>query len=182
MPHANRGPSIYGKARRSDVAYCGIPGLNTRDPAARHIAMAALRLKRLGFDPTDQEVIDRAIAVGRREHENERLNVEFRGSITVGPHQPGLLVYYMRIGNRVKIGWTKNLKGRLKSIFPEELMAVEYGGQAVEAERHGQFADLRTRGEWFRLEYPLTDHIAALREEEAWLNLRSSSQSETRRG
>jgi hypothetical protein len=69
----------------------------------------------------------------------------------------------MRIGDRVKIGTSTSLEERLKTINPEELMALEKGGIAVERLRHRQFADLRTHGEWFRLEGRLVAHIKRLR-------------------
>jgi hypothetical protein len=77
------------------------------------------------------------------------------------------VVYYMRLGDRVKIGVTTNLTARLASVRPEELMATEPGDRSIEQARHRQFAHLRTSGEWFKLEAPLTDFIDALREVEA---------------
>jgi hypothetical protein len=74
-----------------------------------------------------------------------------------------LQVYYMRLGNRCKIGWTSNLRRRLKAVQPEELLATEPGGVVTEAERHEQFAALRVVGEWFRYEGSLVDHVEALR-------------------
>lgn len=73
------------------------------------------------------------------------------------------VVYYMRIGNRVKIGTSTNLKVRLEAINPEELMCTEPGGHPLEKQRHHQFAELRTHGEWFRLEGELQQHIERLR-------------------
>jgi hypothetical protein len=78
----------------------------------------------------------------------------------------GDVVYYMRIGDRVKIGMTTNLRSRLEAINPEELLAIEKGGRTVEAARHKQFADLHTHGEWFRLEGVLVEHIERLRSTE----------------
>lgn len=75
----------------------------------------------------------------------------------------GEVVYYMRVGNRVKIGTTANLGMRLRTINPEELMATEPGGPGHERHRHAEFRALRTNGEWFRLESPLTEHIEKLR-------------------
>ena len=75
----------------------------------------------------------------------------------------GSVVYYMRIGNRVKIGTSTNLRDRLEAINPEELLALEAGDARLERRRHRQFAALRTHGEWFRLEGALRDHIEALR-------------------
>jgi hypothetical protein len=80
-------------------------------------------------------------------------------------HPP--IVYYMRLGNLVKIGFTANLTNRMGSIRPQELMVTEPGGREREQERHAQFADLKAHGEWFRLESPLTEHIEAVRREAA---------------
>jgi hypothetical protein len=73
------------------------------------------------------------------------------------------IVYYMRIGNRVKIGWTGNLKSRMKSINPEELLATEPGTRDKERQRHKQFEHLRVHGEWFAMEESLLSHIDILR-------------------
>lgn len=73
------------------------------------------------------------------------------------------VVYYMRIGNRVKIGTSANLVERIKSINPEELMVTEPGGAKLERQRHSQFEALRTHGEWFELASPLTEHIEQLK-------------------
>lgn len=73
------------------------------------------------------------------------------------------IVYYMRVGNRIKIGYTTNLTHRLQSLLPEELLATEPGGRMLEKVRHQQFADLRCGGEWFRMEEPLTEHVDKLR-------------------
>lgn len=74
----------------------------------------------------------------------------------------GEVVYYMRIGNRVKIGTTANLKQRLADINPEELMAVEPGSVRLERMRHREFGHLRTHGEWFRYRGMLVEHIAMM--------------------
>jgi hypothetical protein len=80
--------------------------------------------------------------------------------------QPGQVVYYARMGNRIKIGTSTNVARRMKTINPEELMAVEPGGHALEHCRHIQFEHLRTHGEWFRHEADLAGHITALKDPE----------------
>jgi len=72
------------------------------------------------------------------------------------------LVYYVRFGDRVKIGTTANLKGRLHSLPHDEVLATEPGSYPIERARHAAFADLRVTGEWFRYEEPLVSHIAGL--------------------
>jgi hypothetical protein len=75
-------------------------------------------------------------------------------------------VYYIRFGDRVKIGTTKNLSKRLKAIPHDEVMATEPGGLYVEQQRHKQFAHLQistgSHREWFTLTPELLAHINAV--------------------
>jgi hypothetical protein len=135
------------------------------DPAFGEIVAAALELSRFGYSPNDPDVARRAIIVGGRrwkEKEDERRAACERVA-SLQPHEGAELVYYMRIGNRVKIGTTGNLKSRLSTINPEELMATEPGGRERERARHDQFKELRTHGEWFRLEEPLVSYMEKLK-------------------
>jgi len=72
-------------------------------------------------------------------------------------------VYYVRCGHLIKIGTTTDLRRRFKSVRPNELLAVEAGGQELETQRHRQFADLRASGEYFHPGRALQDHIVQLR-------------------
>ena len=72
------------------------------------------------------------------------------------------IVYYMRIGNRAKIGTSRNLKRRLIELHPEDCMAYELGNRSVELKRHRQFAHLRVSGEWFELAPELVRHVNSL--------------------
>lgn len=72
------------------------------------------------------------------------------------------VVYYMRLGNRAKIGTSRNLKRRLAAINPEDCMAYELGDRTLEVARHKQFAHLRVSGEWFELADDLTRHVNTL--------------------
>lgn len=76
-------------------------------------------------------------------------------------HDP--VVYYIRFGNRVKIGTTTNLRSRLKQLPHDEVLAVEPGGHAVEQVRHKQFATKRVNGEWFELDSGMSAYIDKLR-------------------
>lgn len=69
------------------------------------------------------------------------------------------VVYYMRLGNRAKIGTSRGLAGRLASINPEDCMTFELGGRALEHRRHEQFRHLRVVGEWFDLTPELVRHV-----------------------
>jgi hypothetical protein len=122
----------------------------TEDVVARIVERAADREAR-AQEPKPAKVMG--------EYRPRRVTGRFTELRTDGP-----VVYYARIGNRVKIGTTTALAARMATINPEELLAVESGGVDLERRRHGQFADLRTHGEWFTLEGPLTAHIEAVRE------------------
>jgi hypothetical protein len=133
----------------------------------------------VGSDVKDPNVIDQAVTAGRQhlaKHTAQKLE---RSNVPAGhyPQPPPPLnfyeekrkplaererVYYMRIGNRCKIGYTSDIWVRLNNINPEEFLAVERGGRTLERWRHEQFADLRTNGEWFRYEEPLVGHVAQL--------------------
>src|SRR3712207_998868 len=51
------------------------------------------------------------------------------------------VVYYLRYGDRVKIGTTGNPRQRLAAIWHDEVLAFERGDRRVERRRHAQFAD-----------------------------------------
>lgn len=73
-------------------------------------------------------------------------------------------VYYVRVGELIKVGTTGQLRQRLSSYPPtSELLAVEPGGEELESRRHAQFRHLLAhRKEWFHPGTDLMDHIAAL--------------------
>lgn len=81
--------------------------------------------------------------------------------------QPGVsewVVYYVGVGDRIKIGRTKrhNLTTRLSGLHAEVLFAIEPGGSETELRRHEQFAHRRLDGEWFSPGSDLLDHIQSL--------------------
>ena len=62
------------------------------------------------------------------------------------------VVYYLRHGDRVKIGTTANPRQRFAAIWHEEVLAFERGDRRLERARHEQFAADRLGGsEWFTL-------------------------------
>lgn len=73
---------------------------------------------------------------------------------------PDAVVYYVRIGERIKIGWSSDLARRMQDLMPEEILAVEPGGPAVEQQRKRQFLHLRIIGERFHPGPDLLAHIA----------------------
>ena len=183
MAHANRptrhwnspGPKFQPDVEDSPPPAIHRPNganmVSPDDPAFTHICTAAMQLIEFGYEPNDPDVAERAIEVGRRNYEQ---SLDRRGEMLAREAAKGRhllnkvdhgtsVVYYMRIGNRCKIGWSTNIKTRLATLNPEELMATEPGGRILELERHIKFKDLRTHGEWFKLEEPLLQHIEELR-------------------
>lgn len=73
------------------------------------------------------------------------------------------VVYYLRFGDRIKIGTSSNPRSRLAQLRYDELLAFEPGNRAVEQRRHAQFAEYRYPGsEWFRSHRELDAHIRVL--------------------
>lgn len=72
------------------------------------------------------------------------------------------VVYYIRLGSRIKIGTSTCVRKRIKTFNPESILGLEPGGISEERARHRQFAHLRTRGEWFRAEPELVEFAASL--------------------
>lgn len=78
------------------------------------------------------------------------------------------VVYYVRIGEHVKIGTTTNLKARLSTlrVDPDAVLATEPGGYELERQRHREFATERIgRRENFTPSRRLVHHIKTVRAE-----------------
>lgn len=71
-------------------------------------------------------------------------------------------VYFVRLGDRIKIGFTTDLDSRMKVVPHEEILAVMPGTMRDERRCHAAFQHLRTVGEWFRVDEALLTFIARL--------------------
>ncbi len=86
------------------------------------------------------------------------------------------VVYFVRIGKHVKIGFTTNLDQRLKSFAtstpgPIDVLASFAGGRQEEARLHSSLAELRMRGEFFHFDHRISgfiDRIEAGSIDDAW--------------
>jgi hypothetical protein len=73
------------------------------------------------------------------------------------------VVYYIRFGDRIKIGTSASPRSRLAALGNNELLAFERGTREVEQRRHRQFAAYRfARTEWFEMHDELLHHINTL--------------------
>lgn len=75
------------------------------------------------------------------------------------------VVYYVRVGNHIKVGYSSNLHQRMRFYPPDaELLAFEPGDRALENKRIKQFRkNLNMRREWFAPSIELLTHIRSVR-------------------
>lgn len=86
------------------------------------------------------------------------------------------VVYIVQIGKWVKVGYSTDLEQRLQSFTtgtaePIKLLAMFPGGRSDEARLHRALEESRVRGEFFHLDYRLSDFIGFVRAgdlEAAW--------------
>jgi Meiotically Up-regulated Gene 113 (MUG113) protein len=158
-------PPIYAR-KGEDQAIALIDALDRDDPAYKIVMVEIVRLRRYVDDITEEmvaRVIQHARERAAREAEESREVSRLTGRNMPTPTVTSPVVYYARIADQVKIGMTTSIAARMASLGAEELLATEPGGFDVEKMRHRQFHGLHLRGEWFRLEAPLTSHIEELR-------------------
>lgn len=107
-------------------------------------------VERLGYKITDRPVQDAKPAEAPA----------VRWKIPGGKHAP--FVYFIRNGNRMKIGTTTDLKRRIRTLAlrPDNVALLVNGDHRVEREYHKQFAALRIGStEWFAYEGALVDYV-----------------------
>jgi hypothetical protein len=71
------------------------------------------------------------------------------------------VVYFLRFGDRIKIGYSANLTRRLQTIPHDEVLLTIPGASTAEANLHRTFASDRITGEWFHASPRL---LAAIRD------------------
>lgn len=128
--------------------------------------------KMVGFISRDraQEIIPNA-----RSHEmetlqrrNRELVLQVQRLLEPPPRAPAPVdgvVYFLRIGGYIKIGWTSNLQRRMREYAPDTLLlATMPGTRKDEKAVHRRFSHLKTHGrEWFPLAPQITEYIDTVR-------------------
>jgi hypothetical protein len=71
-------------------------------------------------------------------------------------------VYFIRFGDRIKIGFTTSVTTRMKNLPHDEILALVPGTLSTERMYHKQFDAIRITGEWFDNDPRLTDFIKTL--------------------
>lgn len=72
------------------------------------------------------------------------------------------LIYFAQFGDRIKIGFSTDVTGRMKSIPHDKVLALIPGSFASERALHKKFDAIRITGEWFANDPRLTSYIATL--------------------
>ncbi|WP_405964826.1 hypothetical protein OG713_34825 [Streptomyces sp. NBC_00723] len=135
------------------------------DPARSYILITLHRMELAGVE-LDDRAVEIAAALGRRswqEAQDAMPAQDQRLRARVHAAREAWKVYYVRCGHLVKIGYTADLGQRFTSIRPNEVLALEPGGQELETRRHRQFVELRASGEYFHPGPALQSHIVELR-------------------
>ncbi|HEY7154732.1 MAG TPA: GIY-YIG nuclease family protein [Gemmataceae bacterium] len=84
-----------------------------------------------------------------------------------GADTTGEVVYFLRGGDAIKIGYTTNLAARQRTLetgsaVPLELLASVAGDRREETRLHQEWWHLHIRGEWFRADEELLRYIREL--------------------
>lgn len=146
-------------AQMTDASPCGKPSVEgVTFPICEAHVLSAYRwvtshMESLASDPAFQlkfrmDVID-----------NERMRA--RRAAADREH----VVYYVQVGEHIKIGYTSQLATRMKAYpLSRRLLAVEAGDGSIERQRHNQFKQYLDIGnEWFKPGPELLVHINTLR-------------------
>lgn len=107
-----------------------------------------------------QQSTRRAIRAEEWRREDQQYEAE---KAALRQHNDGF-VYYLRVGERIKVGYSVDVKRRMRAYPPgSQLLAVEPGSRDLERQRHQQFDGSRTDGrEWFRPTPDLLELVAEI--------------------
>lgn len=107
-----------------------------------------------------------AIAAASREWKRLSRKTPARGAVSFQGTPCGGWIYYLRLGDRIKIGHTVNLRQRMAAYPPDAvLLAVEPGFRQDEQALHALFQSYRAAGrEWYGAKHqPILDRVAEAR-------------------
>ena len=76
--------------------------------------------------------------------------------------EPGS-VYFMRIGQTIKIGFSTNVKQRARALGADEVLATMPGTRALEKTLHAKFGPYWLRGEYYEPAPELLAYIAKIK-------------------
>lgn len=172
-------------AHTTRLPTCMWPGCNdtilvpTVRVCVEHAVQVSDALSRLEGRPTLQEVWDKEttpeqrakaaqewgkVLDRQRADQEERTRTGRPRRTDMAVPEPQDKVYYILVGQHIKIGYTANVTVRLSNYPPNsELLGIEVGDRQREKERHDQFhAYLAYGREWFNDCDEIREHIATL--------------------
>lgn len=158
-------PVEYELFTRHPCPFCNMRSL-LLDRLGRHI-VCAVRMGGCGrvlpadvrqWPAADSEEHAEAVAEEMSRRAKEKYDTELAGLTE------GSWVYYIRVGDQIKIGVSVRPVERAKalSLTAEHIVGLERGAHIIERQRHKQFAHLRRHGEWFTAAPDLLAHIQSL--------------------
>lgn len=142
-----------------------------RRSGPEEIALDVIDLHRIAFQQAvaDAGRDEDAVGNGLEQAERERYDYVMAGADKLRKAKLQRLedtgtIYFMQIGDLVKIGKTLNLWSRMTDYsYPgRRLLGTETGYTLREQALNRRFGCLRHSGEWFRAEQPLLDYVASL--------------------
>lgn len=147
--------------------YCRWP-LCRREPLETQIPLCELHFRYIGERFVDERSIFGASYLrSTRPIEDQARGQRDRDERRAEALEAQSVVYYVRIGDHVKIGFTVNLHQRLSAlrVGHDAVLATEPGGRMLESRRHTEFADERVgRRENFNPSRRLLAHIEDVRQ------------------
>jgi len=113
---------------------------------------AAAHMRKVDVQKIKNELIEEALGVIKFKEERQQT--------------PGV-IYYLQVEDLIKIGFTRDLHGRLRAYPPmARLLATHPGTFQLEGQMHKKFAHhLADRKEWFTVHVALLEHIERVRKE-----------------
>lgn len=109
--------------------------------------------------PVDRDLFVRMLDTAERKYAEQTGRKPTPVQLRTSRYRHDPVVYYMRLGDLVKIGWSSNVNARREAIGPQGVMALEFGTKTLERERHKQFIHCHEHGEWFKLDEQLAAWI-----------------------
>jgi hypothetical protein len=94
------------------------------------------------------------------------LHQTFKPPATVRQPRSGW-IYFIRFGDRVKIGYTTNPDQRMRDLPHDQVLGIMPGTRADEAAWHRLLIDFHVVGEWFRAEPDVIATLARVAERSA---------------
>ena len=100
--------------------------VDTTDPASQAVAAILQEFTAAGID-LDETSVTMAVKLGKRRWGTEEPSLQHEQATLAST---GSIVYYIRRGELIKIGTTIAPQSRFADLLPDEILAIEPGGQA----------------------------------------------------